>query len=178
MKIPQIITGDFDSLRDDVRDYYESLGTKIIHNPDQYSTDFMKANKSIKDHSSSSYSILALGGMGGRVDQQFHSIHQLFLSKEQGQLIYLISTESISFLLDEGKSTIITPTDLIGETCGIIPVCGETSITTQGLRWDVSDWKTSFGSQVSTSNHLISDSITIESDKPVLFTAEIRDSEQ
>jgi hypothetical protein len=32
---PEFIVGDLDSLRQDVRDYYESVGTRVIYDPDQ-----------------------------------------------------------------------------------------------------------------------------------------------
>lgn len=41
--IPQFITGDCDSLRDDVSNYYSKQGTVIIRQETQYATDFMKS---------------------------------------------------------------------------------------------------------------------------------------
>ena len=32
--LPSIIIGDFDSIKDDVRKYYESKGVKVTHNKD------------------------------------------------------------------------------------------------------------------------------------------------
>lgn len=41
--VPEFITGDFDSLRSEVRDFYKTKGTRIIEQATQYATDFMKA---------------------------------------------------------------------------------------------------------------------------------------
>lgn len=172
--LPDIITGDFDSLRPAVREYYEKLGVKLIQDRDLYSTDFMKSVRALKSLGSSK-TIVAFGGMGGRVDQGFHSIHQLYTTREQGQLLYLISDESISFLIPaETQCHIKTPLKYLGETCGIIPLEGSTRITTHGLRWDITDWETSFATQMSTSNHLIHEEIDLYATKTVLFTAELR----
>jgi thiamine pyrophosphokinase len=172
--LPDYITGDFDSLRDDVKQYYEQKGVKIVHDPDQYSTDFMKAVKLIENSNPVQYEILAFGSLGGRVDQEFHSIHFLYLAFERKQTVILVSEESITFLLDKGTTTIRTPQSILGDTCGIIPVGVEAVISTKGLRWDVSDWPTKFGGQMSTSNQLVSDVIEITTNEKVVFTVELR----
>lgn len=40
--LPQLIKGDLDSLRQDVRSYYESKGVRVVQDGDEYSTDLMK----------------------------------------------------------------------------------------------------------------------------------------
>ncbi|PGH36700.1 thiamine pyrophosphokinase [[Emmonsia] crescens] len=169
--------------------------------------------------------VLLLGGLGGRVDQAFSLINHLYISStststaastanpstssassssppplaphEHNQL-YLISEESISFILRRGHNKIHTPGgSLMGisppppprptqttqttqptplsENIGIIPIAGPAVITTHGLEWDVQDWKTHFGGQVSTSNHVRSEVVEVEvdADVPVLFTVEL-----
>ncbi|KAE8378499.1 thiamine pyrophosphokinase [Aspergillus bertholletiae] len=150
--------------------------------------------------------VLILGGLGGRVDQAFSQIHHLYSmtqsysasasgagdstanpggTKRIGNL-YLVSEESITFILRPGLNTIQTPganrpdipargqgEDLLEENVGIIPLLGPARITTSGLRWDVVDWKTEIGGQLSTSNHIRSEVVTVESAVPVLFTVEL-----
>ncbi|KMU80988.1 hypothetical protein DIZ76_015713 [Coccidioides immitis] len=162
--------------------------------------------------------VLVLGGLGGRVDQAFSQIHHLYTASQSSLSaadrpagdLYLISEESITFLLPEGKSTIFTPggnsleaesrwkapTSIPGshsalngdkpisecpekcylsENVGIIPVGGPSVINTEGLEWDVHDWKTEFGGQFSTSNHIRADMVEIRTTAPVLFTVELAD---
>ena len=47
--LPNMIKGDLASLRQDVREYYESKGVPVIRDPDQYSTDLGKCVKSLAD---------------------------------------------------------------------------------------------------------------------------------
>ncbi|KAL4876582.1 thiamine pyrophosphokinase [Aspergillus karnatakaensis] len=155
---------------------------------------------------SETLSILILGGLGGRVDQAFSQIHHLYLmnqeqerSKSQGTM-YLISEESITFILAPGKNTIHVPRAnrplppssalesqsqsqsssretkqeyLLEENIGIIPLSGAESITTKGFEWDVENWRTEIGGQLSTSNHIRAERVEVSTGGPVLFTVEL-----
>jgi thiamine pyrophosphokinase len=181
--------------------------------------------------SQSTLEIVILGGLGGRVDQAFSQIHHLYMmTQTQRQLresqepngkeklgsgaggnLYLISEESITFVLQEGKNIIYTPatnrpdTDTVAsvdqdslakenqpplkrkrdqetgaeteyffeENIGIIPLSAPASITTQGFEWDVEDWHTEIGGQLSTSNHIRADKVEVSTSVPVLFTVEL-----
>lgn len=204
------MVGDFDSIRPNVREFYASdraVKTVVEHDSDQDSTDFMKCVKFSKQYLAPEFDLLVLGGLGGRVDQSFHSLHHLFLSafparprdptvtmSEIGTLpspedivhdttrvdtqVYLVSTENVTFLVPSGTDCCVrvnTPATYLGPTCGLIPLAGPTCITTHGLEWDVTDWPTSFGSRVSTSNHLLGDVTEIKAvGNPILFTLELR----
>ncbi|GAD97259.1 thiamine pyrophosphokinase, putative [Paecilomyces variotii No. 5] len=237
--LPSAILGDLDSILPSVRKHYDSLGVEIIHDPDQYSTDFTKCLKYLRANSatilqstthtgallsgstsktgpqsSPRLDVLILGGLGGRVDQAFSQIHHLYtMSRHTGNddspgELYLISEESISFVLRKGRNVIQTPAtrrplssssdsahaptsndnlsntksninndtdDLyyLEENIGILPASGPAVISTTGLEWDVSDWKTEMGGQISTSNHIRADVVTVETNEQVLFTAEL-----
>lgn len=175
--LPDCITGDLDSLADSARQYYESLGVPVVRNEDQYSTDFQKAMKVVVDKLGPTAPIISLGSMGGRFDQSMMSIHCLFLTHEKGQPLLLLSDHCVTLLLMPGTARISTPLTHLGKTCGIIPIVGTAHITTKGLEWDVENWETKFGGQLSTSNHLMKDEIEITTDAPVIFTAELRQKE-
>lgn len=87
--------------------------------------------------------------------------------------IYLLSEQSLSFILEEGFNRIGLSRQTFAENVGIIPVTGPAVITTKGLEWDVQDWKTEFGDEISTSNHLKSEIIEIQTTTRVLFTVEL-----
>ncbi|KAJ5577711.1 uncharacterized protein N7459_006675 [Penicillium hispanicum] len=189
-------------------------------------------NLSRRPTSDSALDILILGGLGGRVDQAFSQIHHLYtMAQTQREFreatsttheshnnalkpsvaasgnLFLISEESITFILQEGKNVIHTPATnrpdidkpvpgesgselresslkrkrdhgeaweyFFEENIGIIPLLGPASITTHGFEWDVQDWPTAIGGQLSTSNHIRADKVEVETSMPVLFTVEL-----
>ncbi|KAH8882885.1 thiamine pyrophosphokinase [Thozetella sp. PMI_491] len=182
----EVIIGDLDSLTDESRAYFEQGPgrTRVIHNPDQYSTDFTKAVQYVRDMNASSVDIVALGGLGGRVDQGLSQIHHLYLFQkgsryEEGRM-YLVSGESITFLLKAGTHTIQVRDggeEVFGKHVGIVPVKEPSVISTKGLEWDVTDWETEFGGQMSTSNHLLPETrdVEITTTKDVIFTIALRE---
>ncbi|KAI1298018.1 hypothetical protein EDD11_006890, partial [Mortierella claussenii] len=206
--LPDYIRGDLDSLRDSVKDYYESKGVPVERVDDQYSTDFMKCVELVRERDPHYLSnslassetqriqsqksreeqqqqqqqqqqainlgIVALGGTGGRFDQSMSSIHHLYILNRERHAT-LVSDESIVVVLGAGKHEITCNLDIEGPTCGIIPVGSSVAtLTTNGLRWDIENWETSFGTQISTSNALAASKITIETDAPVVWTTELK----
>lgn len=193
---PDAICGDLDSIYTRVKEYYQAQRVPIITEPDQFSTDFTKClkyiekkfNKYIGDENISpedrrsrhhGLDIAVIGGLGGRADQAFSQLHHLFAASGDPSLvrgdIYLITPESIIFVLEKGLNRIYTPVsaDLLTENVGIIPLGRPAVITTRGLEWDVIDWPTEFGGQLSTSNHIRSEVIEVETSERVIFTVEL-----
>ncbi|KAK3688780.1 thiamine pyrophosphokinase [Podospora appendiculata] len=182
-----LIIGDLDSLRPSVRAYFETRSTRVVHDPDQYSTDFGKAVQHIRSGSSAgAVDIVALGGLGGRVDQGLSQLHHLFLFQADAAYaagrMYLFSGESLTFLLKAGRHRIRVreegEEDVFGKYVGILPVREPSVITTRGLEWDVQDWETEFGGQVSTSNHVLPETrvVEVETSRDVLFTIALKDA--
>ncbi|KAG5418537.1 THI80 [Candida metapsilosis] len=107
--LPNYVVGDFDSLRDNVKRFYQSRGVKIIPQYGQYSNDFQKSVRCIQIHfllseqgkpwpevdeddglkdiwekelhgsSNIDIRIYALSVIGGRFDQTIQSINQLYI---------------------------------------------------------------------------------------------------
>ncbi|KAE9371330.1 thiamineeeeeeeeeeeeeeeeeeeeeeeeeeeeeeeeeeeeeeeeeeeeeeeeeeeeee pyrophosphokinase [Stipitochalara longipes BDJ] len=179
------VIGDLDSLLPEAHSYWTSKNVPVIHDDDQYSTDFMKAVNYIRGKQDKGLDIVVLGGLGGRVDQGMSVLHQLYTyQKEPGYpegKMYLLSTEAITFVLKAGRHKIKAMAKYgedglgagLGKHVGIIPLKEPSIITTEGLEWDIKDWKTEFGGQMSTSNHVKKDWITVETTKDVLFTIDL-----
>lgn len=216
-QIPDEICGDLDSIREEVKEYYKERGVIITHMPSQDETDFMKCVRRIglaydvsknrrdddagldssssgTDNTSSStttrrrfFDIMVLGGLGGRVDQAFSIVQQLYNHQPDRSrrptwphgTILLFSEENVSFVLNPGRNVIFASSKdrraYLGRNVGILPVGRPAVVTTKGLEWDVTDWQTEFGKQVSTSNHLTGEGdvvVEITTDVAVLFTLE------
>ena len=113
-----------------------------------------------------------------------------YSSAQSAGNLYLVSEESLTFILQPGSNVIHTPgvdrprppqhnqsspdgNDLLEENVGIIPLSGPARITTKGFEWDVENWPTEIGGQLSTSNHIRDDVVEVQTDVPVLFTVEL-----
>lgn len=77
---------------------------------------------------------------------------------------WLFSERSISFILPPGWSSITTKLSegILSRNIGILPIFLPSKISTKGLEWDVEDWETAMGGQVSTSNHVVADEVAIK----------------
>ncbi|KAI0871634.1 thiamine pyrophosphokinase [Hypoxylon argillaceum] len=187
------IVGDLDSLTAAAHDHFSR--TRIIRDPDQYSTDFAKAVLLARREAPPGRTIVCMGGLGGRVDQGLSQVHHLYLFQQSptyadGRL-YLVSGDSLSFVLKGGrrhKVRVREPMlqvarsvrrisgDLFAKHVGIIPVGEPAVISTWGLEWDVQDWATTFGGRISTSNHVLPETevVEVQTDKDVLFTIALK----
>jgi len=107
-----VIIGDLDSISDRVLAHYQDPNrltdkkTLIIKDSSQDSTDFGKAVSYIRDNRREDepvQDIVAVGGLGGRVDQGISQLHHLYsFQKDAGYAdgkMYLFSGESVTFLL-------------------------------------------------------------------------------
>lgn len=104
--LPDVIVGDFDSLRDNVRQWYEDHGVLVKHDTSQDTTDFMKA-VTLGNELYQVHGLLVLGALGGRLDHTFHSIFHLFLSLKHHQTVYLLNDACVSFLLHPNVPNIV-----------------------------------------------------------------------
>ena len=85
----------------------------------------------------------------------------------------------MTFMLKAGKHHIVVRDggdDLFEKYVGILPLKEPSRITTVGLEWDVEDWPTEFGGQMSTSNHVLPDTRVVEvaTTRDVLFTIALK----
>lgn len=176
--LPQFVTGDFDSIKNDVLDYYKRKGAKIVNTPDQNHTDFTKALSHLISSCGDEQveAIFVLGVFSGLLHHIMANINTLFEATEiTDKPVILLSNDSLAFLLQPGKHKIYVNSGLEGSTCGLIPVGSKCeSVTTTGLKWNLSNRALEFGKLVSTSNAFDgSSSVEIETSHPLLWTMEV-----
>ncbi|CCM04310.1 uncharacterized protein FIBRA_06481 [Fibroporia radiculosa] len=179
--LPDLIKGDLDSLRDDVRRYYASQGVPIVLDHDQDSTDLMKCVDALidKEKAEGAYEsdIILLGGLSGRLDQTIHTLSRLHKWRKWRRRIFVLTDDNIAWVLDEGEHRISINHSILGPTCGLLPVgVASTVLSTSGLRWNLTECESSFDGQVSTSNHLDmkENTVWIKTTKPIWWTVELR----
>jgi len=123
--------------------------------------------------------LIILGGLSGRLDQTVHTLSFLHKLRRGSRRIFAITDDSIAWILNEGEHRIHINHAVLGQTCGLLPLgIDSTTLSTTGLRWNLTDTVSSFDGMVSTSNHLVpgEDTVWIKSTKPIWWTAELRAS--
>ncbi|XP_045446765.1 thiamin pyrophosphokinase 1 [Melitaea cinxia] len=187
MKLPDLITGDFDSITNDVLEKYKKKGCKTIHTPDQNHTDFTKALKELNNYCEQEKiqvdHVIAVAQSSGRLDQILGNIQTLYLVREERLLnpntkMYLMSGDCIAWLLSPGAHIIDIPEECRCNEecwCALMPV-GEAcdSVTTSGLKWNLDKQQLKFGRLVSTSNTFDgSEQVKVKCSNTLLWAMEV-----
>ncbi|XP_022088400.1 thiamin pyrophosphokinase 1-like isoform X2 [Acanthaster planci] len=181
--IPDLVTGDFDSIRPEVLLYYQRRGAKIIETPDQNYTDFTKCLRIVLDtlecNTLKVEAVVVLGAMGERFDQTLASVNTLYEANINSELpVYLLADRSLACLLRPGKHVIEVNTGLEGPWCGLIPIGNKCrQVTTTGLKWNLDHQPMQFGGLISTSNTYAegTETVTVQTDQPLLWTMGFKD---
>ena len=213
--IPDYICGDLDSLRFETMEFYSQNGCKIVRLHNQDLTDFYKTLKftinCLKklqfDHDLfekrenfdelnlkqvNFKSIYIFCNFSGRLDHALANLNTLYKIMSNGNTdnyvnTYIISEESITFLLSKGLNCInLTNNEinksLLGTYCGMFPLNKPSKVTTNGLKWNLNNHLCSFDDLISSSNEfdLNNDNnnnnnfVYIETENPLLWTMSIK----
>lgn len=101
------------------------------------------------------WKVVILGGLGGRLDQEMQNLNTMVTWAPTFAQITIVTEDCLVTHLPPGRIRVNCIVPHEGRECGLLPLLGPVaSLTTSGLHWDVSEWETRFGGQVSTSNRL------------------------
>ena len=148
--VPDAVTGDFDSIRPEVLEFYREHGTNIAHNTSQDSTDFEKALRLVEGAQAaarrgaiagsswaSRWTVVAFGAFGDRFDHELAAINMLYRFHNFERLV-LMGERMTACLLAPGRHIIRPNPQLEGPTCGLLPIGGVCeAVWTSGLRWNL-----------------------------------------
>lgn len=179
--VPNLIKGDLDSIRGEVRAYYAGKEVPIVQDGDQNATDLMKCVAAIEEkeriEGTLQHDVILLGGLAGRLDQTIHTLSYLHKLRRTRPRAFAVTDDNVGWVLDSGEHVIAIDHNLLGKTCGLLPVgIDSTILTTSGLRWNLTETPSSFDGMVSTSNHLVPEEkeVRVKTSKPIWWSVELK----
>ncbi|XP_037091687.1 thiamin pyrophosphokinase 1-like [Pollicipes pollicipes] len=171
--LPDVITGDFDSITEETRHFFEQC--EFVHTPDQDETDFTKALRVVAERAGGVRWVMAVVDTSGRLDQIMANVNTLFTAARLLSVpVFQVACDSLSWLLAAGRHVIRLPAELRRSWCSLVPVGGPaTDVSTSGLQWNLAGDDMRFGQLISTSNRPVADTVTVTTSHPLLFSMEI-----
>lgn len=178
---PDLITGDFDSITEETVEFFKS--TPKINTPDQDATDFTKAFTVLQPvmQQRKICDVVVFHDSSGRLDQVMANLNTLYKMQKDTCNVYLLSGDSITWLLRPGKHTIQVPLDLVSNQrwCSLMPVGSAAhNVTTTGLKWNLYHAQMEFGGMVSTSNTYSTEFVQVQTDSNLIWSMGAYDFEE
>ncbi|PSN33329.1 Thiamine pyrophosphokinase 1 [Blattella germanica] len=184
---PDLITGDMDSIKENVLAHFKKEGSQVMQTPDQNETDFTKALRHVHRHFTSQNlqldAVIAVCETSGRLDQIITNLNTLFKAKDiVGNVpVYQLAKNSLTWLLRPGLHQINVGEKIVEERgwCSLVPL-GERveHVTTTGLKWNLENRTLEFGGMVSTSNSYSgSPVVTVDTDGSLVWSIGLPDDQ-
>jgi thiamine pyrophosphokinase len=168
-KNPELVVGDFDSLRPHVREFFERSGTKFEHIHDQDQNDLSKCLLTLEKNKIKS-PIVVFGAFGGRFDQTIASFSGALVHSKQR--LYFLDDNNFSTWIFPSDKGILCPQQWTTKVCGLLPISTPVrKVTTKGLKWDC-DFGLQMNEFVSSSNEIATgfDRVLITTSDAILWT--------
>ena len=175
--IPDLVHGDLDSLRTDVKNYYLDHGCLITEDKRDDKHDMDKCLLQIKEWPNScNFIIYIFGAFGGRFDHEMANLNTTLKHLHNFKRIILISTETFGeVLLGNTRHKIYPNRKFEGPICGLIPIFSPCAkVDTSGLKWNLNGRAMCFGGLVSSSNEIAEAEIQVFSEQTLLWTTTFR----
>lgn len=172
--IPDVIVGDFDTVRLEILSYYRKMEHIIweVHQPEKDDTDTELAIKRALAMNCSH--ITLLGATGGRLDHMIGNIHLLFPCLQKGTYAEIVDTQNRLYLID--GEHIFRKDAVWGKYISFLPLTQEVKgITLKGFKYPLTDRDIFIGTSLCISNELVEEEGRIMLSDGVLITVESHD---
>lgn len=172
--LPNLICGDFDSIKENVYGFYKQKGCiRIERNTDPSNTDLDKCLDKIKNIINENDKILILGATGNRFDHACANIKSLY-NYASLENIYLLGEDNFLFLLNKGKNVIYVDQRVFKKNCGLLPIGEKCIVTTTGLKYNLNNEQLSFDTIISSSNEITEEKVQVISSAPLLWFSQLK----
>jgi len=169
-KVPDYVSGDFDSIKKDVKVFLEKNGTKLIQTPNQDYSDVQKALNLI-NQKFNKMPVVVLGGYGGRFDQTIGVLNAALWCEKLD--VFLMDQTNIMTWIRPKHSGVQLPEKWVPVKCGLLPMATPVSqLRTKGLKYEIND-SLELGNHISIRNTAQTPNVSIITSHPVLWTNEI-----
>ena len=152
---PDIIVGDFDSVKNEALSYFKEKGMSDIHvlNPEKDDTDSECALQIALDHGADH--IIIIGATGTRIDHVLGNISLLGKAMSEGKMAELLDTHNRIRMIDNELE--IEKNKQYGKYVSIIPVCKNNKITLEGFKYPLKDYTFEGFNTLGISNEIVDD---------------------
>ena len=152
---PDIIVGDFDSVKNEALSYFKEKGMSDIHvlNPEKDDTDSECALQIALDHGADH--IIIIGATGTRIDHVLGNISLLGKAMSEGKMAELLDTHNRIRMIDNELE--IEKNKQYGKYVSIIPVCKNNKITLEGFKYPLKDYTFEVFNTLGISNEIVDD---------------------
>ena len=152
---PDIIVGDFDSVKNEALSYFKEKGMSDIHvlNPEKDDTDSECALQIALDHGADH--IIIIGATGTRIDHVLGNISLLWKAMSEGKRAELLDTHNRIRMIDNELE--IEKNKQYGKYVSIIPVCKNNKITLEGFKYPLKDYTFEGFNTLGISNEIVDD---------------------
>lgn len=157
---PHVVIGDMDSLPITVQEALKLNGVFFLSHPkDKDQTDLDLGLEYAINNGASLIILVAL--LGGRLDQTLANLLLLTRPEWRPAQLVMVNEQEIAYLVREGESM-----SVFGNTHDIVSLIpltpNVTDITTQGLRWNLTNATLNLGTTLSISNELADTTANIQ----------------
>ena len=152
---PDIIVGDFDSVKNEALSYFKEKGMSDIHvlNPEKDDTDSECALQIALDYGADH--IIIIGATGTRIDHVLGNISLLGKAMSEGKMAELLDTHNRIRMIDNELE--IEKNKQYGKYVSIIPVCKNNKITLEGFKYPLKDYTFEGFNTLGISNEIVDD---------------------